>query len=162
MKTPLFNMENEIIKQYESLTPLLEGCSKTELTRIAKEQAAEIIEAGTSEQAFAMLTKAEYFVKQTKDNLNEDAFIEIGKGNDFAFGVKLIESKSTKYYYDNCNDQKLNELIEIQSATLEKIKDRQTFLKGIKGSEDIITPDGEIIKLFPPLKKTIDVIKTKF
>jgi ATP-dependent protease HslVU (ClpYQ) peptidase subunit len=155
-------MENQIIKQYESLTPLLEGCSKTELTRIAKEQADEIIEAGTSEQAFAILTKFEHFVKEKKDNLKEDAYIEIGKGNDFAFGVKLIKSKSAKYYYDNCNDPKLNELLERQAATLKEIKDRQTFLKGIKGSEDIVTSDGEIVKLFPPLKKITDVIKTQF
>jgi ATP-dependent protease HslVU (ClpYQ) peptidase subunit len=154
---------NQIIKQYGPLLPpSLEGCSKAQITRIAKEQAAEIIEAGTSEEAFAMLTKAEHFVKEMKDNLKEDAFIEIGKGKDFAFGVKLIESKSPKYYYDNCNDPKLNELLEKQAATLKEIKDRQTFLKGIKGSEDIVTPDGEIVKLFPPLKKTTDVIRTQF
>lgn len=152
----------DIIKSYESLTPLIEGCSKSQIKETALKQAAIIIDAGTSELAFAMLTKAEHLIKETKNAIKQDALIEVSRGNDFAFGVKLIESKSTRYDYTDTQDMELLDL-EHQLAELnQKIKDRQGFLKGIKGYEDIISEYGEVTRIFPAVKISVDTIRAIF
>ena len=147
---------SELLKQYQSLTPTIEGCSKADLTDLAKKQADEIIENGSSEIAFAALTKIEYLVKTTKDNIKKDAFTEVEKGNDSAFGVKLSTMGVTSYDYSKCGDKELEELEA-------KIKERKGFLKALKSSITILNEGtGETIKVFPPLKKVVDAVKAKF
>ena len=154
---------SESLKQYQLLTPTIEGCSKADLTNLAKKQANEIIENGSSEIAFAALTKIEYLAKTTKDNLKKDAFLEVKKGNDYAFGVKLSTMGVTSYDYSKCGDKELEELEAKAKEYSEKITERKSFLKGLKSSITILNEEtGETFKVFPPLKKVVDTIKTKF
>jgi malate/lactate dehydrogenase len=154
---------SESLKQYQLLTPTIDGCSKVDLTNLAKKQADDIIENGSSEIAFAALTKIEYLAKTTKDNLKKDALLEVEKGNDYAFGVKLSTMGVTSYDYSKCGDKELEELEAKAKEYSEKITERKSFLKGLKSSITILNEEtGETFKVFPPLKKVVDAIKSKF
>jgi malate/lactate dehydrogenase len=154
---------SESLKQYQLLTPTIEGCSKADLTNLAKKQANEIIENGSSEIAFSALTKIEYLVKTTKENIKQDALLEVEKGNDSAFGVKLSTMGVTSYDYSECGDTELEELEKKAKEYSDKISDRRAFLKGLKSSITILNEEtGETFKVFPPLKKVVDTIKAKF
>ena len=64
-----------------------------------------------------------------------------------------IKEVGTKYDYSQCNDAGLNEL-QVQADQLaDKIKARQKFLQMIAPEGiDIITSDGEAIKIYAPSK----------
>ena len=62
-----------------------------------------------------------------------------------------IKEAGVKYDYENCNDPILKDL-EDKFAYLEnEIKERQKFLKSIKGSVDVLFGD-ELVTLYPPVK----------
>lgn len=66
-----------------------------------------------------------------------------------------IKEVGVKYDYANCNDTELNELQEQLDELTEKVKARQKFLQTISISGlDIITKDGEAIKVYPPAKSS--------
>lgn len=69
----------------------------------------------------------------------------------FGFKVEVGET-GVNYNFSNCNDEELKDLLEAEKELKEKIKDRQDFLKTIKGHLDIITSNGEAVKIFPPAK----------
>ena len=98
---------SDLLTTYNPLTTLLEGSSKEKIKEIAHRQAAAIMDAGTPEQAFALLSKVELLVKETKDRLKSEAYDEVVKGNDNAFGVKMSTMASTRYDYSTCNDAEL-------------------------------------------------------
>jgi hypothetical protein len=154
---------SDLLKQYQSLTPTIEGCSKADLTNLAIKQANEIIENGSSEIAFAAFTKIEHLIAETKKRIREDAFNEVLKGNDLAFGVKMLVMAATRYDYSECGDAELEYYEGEAKECAELISDRKNFLKGLKSS--IVTVDeatGETSKIFPPVKLVTDTIKTKF
>lgn len=71
------------------------------------------------------------------------------------YGFKVeIKEAGVSYIYDNCNDEVLTSLLEEEKELKEKIKNRQEFLKSIKGHLDIITENGEGKTIFPPAKKS--------
>ena len=62
-----------------------------------------------------------------------------------------IKETGVKYDYESCGDPLLKDL-EDELALLEsKIKERQSFLKSIKGTIEILIGD-ELITLYPPVK----------
>lgn len=66
-----------------------------------------------------------------------------------------IKEVGVKYDYANCNDTELNELQMQLDELTEKVKNRQKFLQTISISGlDIITKDGEAIKVYPPAKSS--------
>jgi ribosomal protein L32E len=76
-------------------------------------------------------------------------------------GVKFeMAETGTKYNFSECGDLELPEL-EAQAAELAtKIKKRQEFLKSLPASGvDVITSDGEAIKLYPPSKTSTSSYK---
>jgi hypothetical protein len=154
---------SDLLSQYQSLTPTIEGCSKADLTNLAIKQANEIIENGSSEIAYAAFTKMEHLIAETKKRIKEDAFNEVFKGNDSAFGVKMAVMASTRYDYSGCGDKELEGLEAKAKEYADKVSDKKNFLKGLKSSMVTIIEDtGETFKIFPPLKLVTDAIKTKF
>lgn len=77
------------------------------------------------------------------------------------FGAKVEKAElGTKYIYDNCNDPVHKMLMKEKSELDQQIKDREMFLKCIKGSTDYINEDtGEITKIYPPQKQSTSGIK---
>jgi len=154
---------SNLLAQYQSLTPTIEGCSKADLTNLAKVQADEIIENGSSEIAYAGFTKMEHLIDETKKRIKEDAFNEVFKGNDSAFGVKMAVMAATRYDYSECGDKELEGLEAQAKECAEQISDRKNFLKGLKSSIVTVNEEtGETSKIFPPVKLVTDAIKTKF
>lgn len=68
----------------------------------------------------------------------------------FGYQVTVGEA-GARYSFENCNDPELAELEAQEKELKEKIKDRQTFLKSLKGGFDIIW-NGEGVTVFPPAK----------
>jgi hypothetical protein len=68
----------------------------------------------------------------------------------FGYQVSVGEA-GARYSFENCNDPELAELEEQERDLKEKIKDRQNFLKSLKGGMDIIW-NGEGVTVFPPVK----------
>lgn len=61
-------------------------------------------------------------------------------------GVKIrVGEVGAKWHYDKCGDP------TYQTAK-ETIKERENFLKSLKSPLDMVTEDGEVIKVFPPYK----------
>ena len=79
----------------------------------------------------------------------------------FGGEVTLIEA-GTKYDYSQCNDEEYTILIARLEALKAKIKDRETLLKSIKGSMNIVTEDGEGATIYPPIKTSTSTIKITF
>lgn len=74
-------------------------------------------------------------------------------GKNFEHHNAKFEIKETgvKYDYESCGDPILKDL-EDELALLEsKIKERQSFLKSIKGTIEILIGD-ELVTLYPPVK----------
>lgn len=141
----------ELLKQYKSLDPVLE-MGKAQLEELALQQADQIINSGSAEIAFAALTKFEKLIKETKDKIKESALFEIEQGRNTALGCKLSVMNATRYDYSNCNDSEWTKAKEV-------IKEREAFLKSLKTSIDVITEDGEVVKLLPPAKKVTETVK---
>lgn len=79
-------------------------------------------------------------------------------------GVKFtLAELGTKYNYENCGDpvwQRLKAAAESASIAL---KDRETFLKALKDSIEVVDEDsGEICKIHPPLRSSTTGVKTTF
>lgn len=73
--------------------------------------------------------------------------------NWFGFNVTIGET-GARYYFDNCNDPVYNELTEQLKELTDKIKERETFLKGVKTAMPIVSLDGEVVTIYPPAKKS--------
>lgn len=79
----------------------------------------------------------------------------------FGGEVSLIEA-GTKFDYSLCNDEEYVDLLAEFEAVKTKVKDRETFLKSIKGSINIVTKHGEAVTVFPPVKTSTSTIKITF
>ena len=66
-----------------------------------------------------------------------------------------IKETGTSYDYSQCNDEIINNLHCQLEALKSSIKERETFLKTISiHGLDVITGHGEVVKVFPPAKKS--------
>jgi len=106
----------------------------------------------------------EKMVKNIKEYLNQLAVDELSKYSEKDIEYKTaklsVVEAGVKYDYSNCNDF---EIAKYAISTLElkaKIESRQNFLKGIKGSVNIINEEtGEIIEIFQPIRTSTTTAK---
>jgi hypothetical protein len=94
-----------------------------------------------------------------KENLQDPAVneLKLGKGEKVTkFGCTInVQMVGVRYSYKECNDPIWNELNE-------KIKEREKFLQGIKGSISVnIEETGEVVTIYEPIKsgKEAPIIK---
>jgi len=83
-------------------------------------------------------------------------------GKSFVYhGLKIeLAENGTQYDYSKCGDPELKRLTEKAEKVNRALKDRQTFLKGIKGSISIADEEtGEICTVYPPLKTSTSGLK---
>jgi hypothetical protein len=67
--------------------------------------------------------------------------------------VEIIEKTiGSKTDYSNCNDEVWEKLQQDLSDLKEAIKQRETFLNALTTQTTIVTNDGEIVTLNPPIK----------
>lgn len=98
--------------------------------------------------------------KEFIEYLREE-IIKQGSGGDkaefkTARGVKFtLAEVGTAYDFSKCNDPELVELEAKAKEANEALKQRKEFLKTVPPSGlDIITKDGEAIKIYPPAKSS--------
>lgn len=71
-----------------------------------------------------------------------------------AYGMKVERKEvGTKYLYDSTNDSIYSGLKHMLKQAETNVKDRENWLKAIPPTGvDIVTEDGEVIKIHPPIK----------
>lgn len=76
-------------------------------------------------------------------------------GKKFQFHSGSFETKEVgvKYDYSKCDDPLMDRLLAEQERIKAAIKERETFLKSITGSIEVVDKDsGEVSTLYPPAK----------
>ena len=68
-----------------------------------------------------------------------------------------------RYDFSTCNDPKYNDLADEKKAIEAKLKNRETFLKGVPPSGEVITDQetGETVLVYPPSKSGSESIQCK-
>lgn len=96
---------------------------------------------------------------QIKDNINTEA--DKYPGVEFEFrGNKLVKGDvSTTYDYTVCNDTEWERLKTDADTAHERMRERELFLKSLKGPLVVVTDDGEAVTINPPLKKSVAGVK---
>jgi len=78
------------------------------------------------------------------------------------YGCEITKKMNSSYNYDLCGDSELVRLQDLAKDTSEKLKQRQEFLKMIRGELTIINSEtGEIHTIYEPDIKKTDVISIK-
>jgi hypothetical protein len=106
-------------------------------------------------QLRAIAKASERILKEINSNILNEA----GKysENEFEYaGCKLTKAEhGTTYDFSNCGDIQWVTLKAKESILKSSIKDRETFLKAIKGALETLDKDsGEVVTLTPPTKKS--------
>ena len=126
----------------------------------------ERIESGEADpiKVHAQVKKMEEIVKSLNDNkIYKSYLLDAAEKNGKKFNSFdaewNIKEVGAKYCYDNCGDTEIAELQSKADELAEKLKTRQKFLQmlPIEGI-DIITNDGEAIKVFPPSKTSTTAV----
>ena len=113
---------------------------------------------------FLQIKSIEDVCKKAKEGINKWSLEEAQKHGAKSFdymGAKVeVSELGTKYDFSNCGDviwESLNRQVE---SLKEQLKDRETFLKTLKGELEIVNPDGgEIYKVHPPVKRSTTGLK---
>lgn len=79
-------------------------------------------------------------------------------------GAKLtITESGVKYDYSVCGDSRWNELTKKKAEIDAEIKEREIFLRGIKGSETIIDEEtGVVEKISAPVRTASSCVKVTY
>lgn len=105
----------------------------------------------------------ERVAERVKKEIHENAMNEADKYSEKSFmihGVKFEKAElGTKYDYSACGDPVWNELTEQSEALSKRIKKREEWLKTMGGHENIVTGDGEVVTIYPPIKKSTSGLK---
>lgn len=98
--------------------------------------------------------------KETKDNQLRAA--DLHPGDRFsAYGVEFQKADVyTSYEFKDCGDPIWEQREQIAASAKEQLKERETFLKTVKGQMTIVIEGtGEIVTINPPVKKSTPGIK---
>lgn len=110
-------------------------------------------------RAVELSSKLDFISKvclEAKNSLKEKTIKEVEQGfSAKGYKVEVCEA-GVSYDYSRCNDSEYKELIDRMNALQKRIKDREKFLKSLKpeGFEYVDSETGEVIKLYPPVKKS--------
>ena len=96
-------------------------------------------------------------LSQVKDAIKEMVLTEAEKHGAKSFdynGCRVdIKELGTKYDYSRTEDAEWNQLFTEEKKYQEKKRERESFLKNIKGHLTIVDEEtGEVSKIYPPIK----------
>lgn len=142
------------------------GLRKSDLKVMAGNAVDSVLEKGNVLQVAEALSAMELFVKEVKDDsrfkeLVRDEACKTPKGfvSNSGAKIELVET-GTSYDFSKCNDSELLSLEASLSKVKENLEKRKSFLKTVPLSGlDIITEDGEAIKIYPPSKTSTSSYK---
>ncbi len=144
------------------------GLTKKEITSLSKNAVENVLEHGNPLEAAEAMKAMDEFLKGMRADKRlidgvRDELRKYGKEYVTTSGAKLeLAETGTSYDFSLCCDPLLNDM-EIEIERYEKaIKDRKDFLKMVPSSGlDIITEDGEAIRIYPPSKKSTSSYKVE-
>lgn len=97
-------------------------------------------------------------ISATIDEVSQYEKDTIIKGTEFS-----IMEAGTKYDYSGCNDTELNDLYFNADLLKETIKERETFLKSLKGQLQLVDEEtGDVHTIYPPKKTSTTTVKVTF
>lgn len=149
----------QLIKDYSGIT-------KSEIKAAATVAVENVLEDGNPLEVAESLSAMEDFIKSVKADKRfteyvREETVKHGKVYNSASGTKIeIAETGTKYEFSVCGDIILDEMEQKLMSIENDVKARKDFLKTLPISGmDIITPDGEAIKVFPPSKTSTSSYK---
>lgn len=131
--------------------------SKESLPKLA-EKITQSVDDGF-ESAVELSGKLDFIAKvcvAAKNSLKEKTIKEVEDGfSAKGYKVEVCEA-GVSYDYSRCNDSEYKELIDHMNDLKKQIEEREKFLKSLKqeGFEYADSETGEVIKLYPPVKKS--------
>ena len=153
-------METNVLEVFER------KLTKTEIKSMAQNAIDNVKENGNPLQLAETLSAIELFVKEVKaDESFKDYVREEVTKNEKCFvsksGAKIeLAETGTKYDFLKCNDEAYTSLLKGIESLTETIKTRETFLKAVPiEGMDIVTIEGEVVKIFPPSKSSTSSYK---
>ena len=112
--------------------------------------------------------KAKALIKSLESFLTQLELLTLSeaekRGKSFElFGAKVVIAElGTKWHFDKCNDQELDQLDHNLKKSKSEVDARQKFLKNLDKPMDAVTEDGEVIKIYPAYKSSKTGIKVTF
>lgn len=102
---------------------------------------------------------SERVIKEIRHNFLTEA--DKYQGTTFEFNGNKIEKAEvgTKYDFTVCKDQEWEQFAAQEQMWATRRKEREVFLKAVKGSLDIVTGDGEAVTIHPPTKTSTTSLK---
>jgi hypothetical protein len=95
---------------------------------------------------------------EAKSNIKEHTISQLEKDPSrkdyFGYKIEVTEAGVT-YDFSGCNDPELKSLYTRQDLIKESIKDKEAFLKAIKGHATLVIEEtGEVVTVYPPVKRS--------
>ena len=148
------------------LPTITDQLTKTQIKIMSEHIIEELQNNGNIIQSADAIAKMELLIKEIRGSKEWVAYLreEVSKyGKDFttSSGTKIeLAEVGTKYDFNNCNDEILSGLLKAEEDISESVKKRKEFLKmlPVEGC-DIITSEGEVVKIFPPSKTSTSSVK---
>lgn len=143
-------------KQLEVINPnSLLSLNKSDIKTLAKSAVLSVTD-GWLDPLDALITirKTKEFLDAMEEDIKPIANDQtISKGYS-KYNVDIAqEMLGVKYDYSECNDEEWNKLNDEMKALKKKITKRETFLKSIEGSLEVVdTVTGETHTIYPPIK----------
>ena len=141
--------------------------TKSQIKIVAETCVQQLIDNGTVIESADAVAKMELLIKEIRANKDyveavRDEVTKFGKSVTSASGTKIeLAEVGIKYDFSVCNDSVLNQL-ETSITELElMLKERKDFLKTVSvGGLDMVTPEGELIRVYPPSKTSTSSFKS--
>jgi hypothetical protein len=141
--------------------------TKNQIKIVAESCVQQLIDNGAVIESADAVAKMELLIKEIRANKDyveavRDEVTKFGKSVTTPSGTKIeLAEVGTKYDFSVCNDSVLNQL-ETSITELElMLKERKEFLKTVSiGGLDMVTPEGELIRVYPPSKTSTSSFKS--
>lgn len=138
--------------------------TKAEITEFARQVVGFIKDGnGNPVELSAQLKAIEEMVKVVRKGIIDDALEEVAKyGKKHETNNAKFETAMTgvKYDFKNCQDPVWNKIDEVLSKLNESRKERETFLKAIKGQHTYCDEEsGEVHTIYQPNKTGTESLK---
>ena len=102
-------------------------------------------------------------IEDTLKGIKDQVMVEAAKYPDKTFSAFTanIEKAETgvSYNYASCNDEKWHSFNDLVTIMTDKRKEREALLRTLKEPMNVVTEDGEIVTITPPIKSSTSSIK---
>jgi len=152
--------------ELQTLQTFESGLKKSDIKSLAISAVDSCLESGNVLKVAEALSGMEAFIKEVKDDKRFTDYVreetaKTPKGFVSNSGAKIeLAEVGTKYDFSQCNDPELTGYEADMSIIKDLVDVRKEFLKNVPVSGlDILTKDGEVVKVYPPSKSSSSSFK---